>query len=75
MMDVNSDFQKKMVEYLESLCVGEFLTGPKIDVSESVGDASKLSGYCEPTLVLPDPPPPLCGDSCDNCTCGEQRES
>ena len=74
-MDVNSDFQKKMVEYLESLCVGEFLTGPKIDVSESVGDASKLSGYREPTLVLPDPPPPLCGDSCDNCTCGEQRES
>jgi hypothetical protein len=26
-MDVNSEFQKKMVEYLESLCVGEFLTG------------------------------------------------
>jgi len=28
-MDVNSDFQKKMVEYLESLCVGQFLTGEK----------------------------------------------
>jgi len=37
-MDVNSDFQKKIVEYLESLCVGEFINGPKIDISERVGE-------------------------------------
>src|SRR5882762_10327178 len=36
-MDPTSDFQKEMVKYLESLCVGEFLTGPKLDVSEMVG--------------------------------------
>jgi hypothetical protein len=37
-MDVSSDFQKSMVEYLESLCVGEFLTGPKLDVSGKVDE-------------------------------------
>ena len=71
-MDINSDFQKKMVEYLESLCVGEFLTGSKIDVSEKMGDASKLSDYQEPTLTLPDPPPSPCGDDCKACSCDEQ---
>jgi hypothetical protein len=52
-MDVNSDFQKKIVEYLESVCVGEFLTSPKIDVSERVGVASQASDYLEPTFTLP----------------------
>jgi len=33
-MDPNSDFQKKIVEYLEALCVGEFLTGTKSEISE-----------------------------------------
>jgi hypothetical protein len=63
-MDVNSDFQKKMVEYLESLCIGEFLTRSKADVSERVDSKSKLPEYHDPTYTLPDPPPPPCsGDT------------
>ena len=61
-MDANSDFQKKIVEYLECVCVGEFLTGSKIDVSERVGVASQASDYVDPTFTLPVPPPPSCDD-------------
>jgi len=59
-MDVNSDFQKKIVEYLESLCVGEFINGPKIDISERVGEASESSDYRNPTCTLPVSPPTQC---------------
>ena len=62
-MDINSDFQKKMVEYLESLCIGEFLTSSKTDISERVSNESKLSGYHDPTYTLPNPPPSLCSDT------------
>ena len=55
-MDPTSDFQKEMVKYLESLCVNEFLTGQKLDVSEMVGDTSIHAEYCNPTLTLPDRP-------------------
>src|SRR6202011_3601305 len=69
-MDVNSDFQKKMVEYLEALCVGEFLTASKSEVSERVKVASAVASYCDPVRTLPEPPPPACADPdvpCPNC--------
>ena len=72
-MDVNSDFQKKIVEYLESVCVGEFLTGPKIDVSERVEVASKAPDYLDPTFTLPVPPPPSCDDQCSDCSCEKDQ--
>ena len=74
-MDVESNFQKSMVEYLESLCVGEFLTGPKLDVSERVGEASKSSEYQNPTLTLPDPPVDSCSGDCNRlgCPCKDER--
>jgi hypothetical protein len=74
-MDVNSDFQKKIVEYLESLCIGEFLTGPKIDVFKCVGEKSKLPEYLNPTLTLPDLPVAACGAKCEKCSCDEDRKS
>ena len=55
-MDPNSDFQKKMVEYLESLCVGQFLTGSKSEISQKFKEASDLPGYSNPTFTLPEPP-------------------
>jgi hypothetical protein len=41
-MDENSEFQKKLVEYLESLCVGEFMTGSKSDVAEKVAEKKQI---------------------------------
>jgi len=72
---INSDFQKKMVEYLESLCVGEFLTGQKSDVSEKVQSASEMSDYHDPTFTLPKAPPPPCDDHCIKCSCSEKCTS
>ena len=69
-MDPSSDFQQKMVEYLEALCVGEFLTGLKNEVSEKIKMASEIPGYQDPVRTLPEPPPPPCVNpdiSCANC--------
>jgi hypothetical protein len=52
-MDVNSDFQKRLVEYLESLCVGQFMTGSKSEVSANV---SEHDNYIDPTYTLPEVP-------------------
>ena len=69
-MDVGSEFQRKMVEYLEALCVGEFLTGPKNEISEKVKIASAVTQYKNPVRTLPEPPPHPCikpDEACLNC--------
>jgi hypothetical protein len=74
-LDPQSDFQKKTVEYLESLCVGEFLTGQKEYVSNSVSQSSHLPDYKDPTCTLPDPPPPKCTGECEGCSYCEGGEA
>jgi hypothetical protein len=64
-MDTNSDFQKKMVEYLESLCIGELLTGTKENIS---AETSEAMDYKDPTCTLPVPPPAVCPKKCKSCT-------
>jgi hypothetical protein len=67
-----------MVEYLESLCVGELLTGSKGEVSEKLSEASKKPEYKDLTCTLPDPPPTSsCSTRCKGCTCckGEASSS
>jgi len=66
-MDPNSDFQKKMVEYLESVHIGELLTGTMDDVKEKMDKTSSEQNYQDPTQTLPEIPPPLCNDFDDNC--------
>jgi len=65
-MDPNSDFQKEMVEYLESVHVGEFTTGTMDEVKEQVHENMKTEEYKDPTQTLPDPPPEP-----TNCDCGK----
>src|ERR1700730_11215919 len=67
-MDKNSDFQKKLVEYLESSHIGEFLTGTfeEVKYKQEVNKLSK--DYIDPTLTLPQMPPSRCPDkSCSTC--------
>jgi hypothetical protein len=67
-MDPSSEFQKKMVEYLESVHQGEFMTGTMEDVRSEIDDAEKLKDYIPPTRTLPDAPPPKCPQSqCSGC--------
>jgi len=49
-MDPNSEFQKEMVEYLESVHVGEFMTGTVDEIKDQVHENMKLRG----TKILPD---------------------
>jgi len=55
-MDPNSDFQKRIVEYLESVHVGEFMTGTIDKVKEQVDENMKAKEYRDPTQTLPDAP-------------------
>src|SRR6267378_1215439 len=67
-MDPESDFQKKMVEYLESVHMGEFITGSLEDVKKNVDIAELDDKYKNPTETLPIPPPPQCNQNeCGKC--------
>jgi hypothetical protein len=59
-MNPNSDFQKAFVEYLESVHVGEFMTGTMDGVKAQVAENSKNEDYKDPTQTLPEMPPPIC---------------
>ncbi|KIM92270.1 hypothetical protein PILCRDRAFT_48053, partial [Piloderma croceum F 1598] len=67
-MDPESDFQKKMVEYLESVHMGEFITGSLDDVKRNVDIAELDDEYQNPTETLPIAPPPQCNQNkCGKC--------
>ena len=64
----DSDFRRKLVEYLESSHAGEFLDADREDVEEAVKVASESKNYRNPTETLPEPPPLPCSDiHCKNC--------
>ena len=67
-MDPKSDFQKKMVEYLESVHMGEFITGSLEDVKQNLDIAELDDQYKNLTETLPIPPPPQCNqNACGKC--------
>jgi hypothetical protein len=66
-MDPNSDFQKKTIEYLEGVHVGEFLTGSMDDVKKNVNQDMECKDYKDPTQTLPDSPPEPSECSCNEC--------
>jgi hypothetical protein len=66
-LDPNSDFQQKLVAWLESCQIGEFLTGTHSDIKEKTSIESTSPNYEDPTETLPEPPPSQCPLSCDSC--------
>jgi Helitron helicase-like domain at N-terminus/PIF1-like helicase len=74
-MDPSSDFQQKMIKYLESVHVGEFLTGSMTDIETRIRESARDDNYRNPTETLPERPPPLCNvhDNDDSpCICLEE---
>jgi len=61
-------FKKKLVEYLESVHVGEFLTGSKEYAQSNVQASEKQDDYRDPTTTLPQHPPIQC-DNHSNSEC------
>ena len=74
LMDPDSDFQKKVIEYLESVHVGEFLTGKQDEVLAQMQQEKDNETFVDPSQSLPTPPPlpcnvPDCGDNaCSACS-------
>jgi hypothetical protein len=52
----DSIFCNSLATYLESLCVGQFLTGTLSEVSEKTKNAHQQAEYKDPTWTLPKPP-------------------
>jgi len=72
-MNPTSDFQQKMVEYLESVYVGEFLTDSMHEVKQDI-NLQKIEDphYEGSTQTMPIPPPDECKENtCDNDNCSD----
>jgi hypothetical protein len=78
LLDPNSDFQKKIILWIESCQIGEFLTGTRQEVMANVKQKEAEHGYKDPTETMPIPPPDHCKskhDLSENCTkCNGLRE-
>jgi hypothetical protein len=68
-MDSASDFQKRLVQYLESVCQGQCLKGTMAEVKQRIDHQTKFDhNYKDPTRTLPIPPPSTkCKNNCDSC--------
>jgi hypothetical protein len=66
LLDSNSDFRKKMINWLESVHTGDFQTGSFDDVAERVTQKSKDKSYKDPTQMLPKAPQNNLDNSCWN---------
>ncbi|KAJ3771976.1 hypothetical protein FB446DRAFT_765148 [Lentinula raphanica] len=60
LLDPSTDFQKRLIAYIESVRIGEFLTGSKDHVKSVVSNAETSPNYISPELTLPTPPPLPC---------------
>ena len=74
-LNPESEFRLKLIEYLESAHAGDFLLKDRSEVERDVAHAAAQdNGYRDPTETLPEPPPSesLCHDTpmndCDQCT-------
>ena len=66
-LDKSSDFQQRLVQYLEAVHQGECTKGTVTEVKERIDKrAQSDSYYQDPTKTLPVPPPSSCQNS--NCT-------
>jgi hypothetical protein len=63
-LDPEGSWQKKLIAWLESCHMGEFMTGTQSEVLEKVAVKSNNESYIDPTVTFPVPPPVLC--NCDH---------
>ena len=59
-LDPEGNWQKKLIEWLESCHQGEFITGTQSEVVEKVVAWSNAQSYIDPTTTFPVSPPALC---------------
>ena len=65
-LDPDSTWKMKLINWLESCHVGEFLTGSQDEVLSNVAEQSTSNSYKNPTEMLPQNAPPTCHLDHDN---------
>jgi len=60
LMGDNMEWHKKLIDWLESCQMGEFITGSQSEVAENNKLREEAEGYVDPTQSLPVPPPRAC---------------
>ena len=63
-LDPDSDFRLKLIEYLESAHAGDFLLKDRAEVEKDVNTAEQDAGYRDPTETLPEAPPSPSKSAC-----------
>ena len=74
-LNPKSDFQQKLMKYLEGAHSGDFLLKGRTEVEEDVHATTQKVGYHDPTETLPESPPTICHNhavdtptsNCDEC--------
>ena len=60
-MDRSSDFQQRMVQYIEAVYKGEFFDGNMANISQQLKEAQHNDPeYVDPTKTMPEPSPERC---------------
>jgi hypothetical protein len=73
-LDPDGVFQKKIIDYMESVHVGEFLTGTQDEVLDNRDHLAREPGYQNPMQTLPVPPPEECTAHSDESMQDESLE-
>lgn len=66
-MNHDSDFQQRMVRYLESAHIGEFIDTTMTDMYDKLKEKLDDVNFVPPTLTLPSKPILQCSSKCNNC--------
>ncbi|KIK70316.1 hypothetical protein GYMLUDRAFT_135045, partial [Collybiopsis luxurians FD-317 M1] len=75
-LDPESGWSTKVIQYLESIHCGEYNNGSQNDINQMIKSASLHPNYQNLTETMPIPPPPLCGkhqslqalpEECESC--------
>ncbi len=72
LMAGDSEFRRRIIEYLEAAHMGDYHMGMHKDVRDDQYRESLLPEYIDPTTTLPTAPPPAC--SCVDVDCEQCKE-
>ncbi|PBK84460.1 hypothetical protein ARMGADRAFT_877570, partial [Armillaria gallica] len=68
-LDTQSNFQRRMVEWLEGCHMGEFFNGKQEDIFNKLDSDKKQDGYINPTKSMPMAPPRECPGMASHVGC------
>lgn len=74
-LDPSSDFQTRLIQYLEGVHVGGFVDASLKEVQSSIEHDMFDKEYTDPTMTLPTPAPPRCRNTCTKCSSCKSNSS